>query len=95
VLVNNRGGGIFEHLPVASAGQPFEDFCATPQDTDFGALAVAHGVPFIAVRDWEHLVSLVSTLPPAGLRLLEVRTDRKADAAGRKRLFAELAATLG
>lgn len=95
VLINNRGGGIFEHLPVAAAGQAFEDFCATPQDTDFGALAVAHGVPFTAVRDWEHLVSLVSVLPPAGIRILEVRTDRKADAAGRKRLFAELAATLG
>jgi 2-succinyl-5-enolpyruvyl-6-hydroxy-3-cyclohexene-1-carboxylate synthase len=47
------------------------------------------------VRDWAHFTELVQTLPPAGIRVLEVRTDRKHDAAARKRWFSELAATLG
>jgi 2-succinyl-5-enolpyruvyl-6-hydroxy-3-cyclohexene-1-carboxylate synthase len=38
---------------------------------------------------------LVSVLPTSGIRVLEVKTDRRADAAGRKQLFAEVAAVLG
>jgi 2-succinyl-5-enolpyruvyl-6-hydroxy-3-cyclohexene-1-carboxylate synthase len=39
------------------------------------------------VRDWFHFTELISTLPAAGLRVLELRTDRKLDAAFRKELF--------
>ena len=94
VLINNRGGGIFEHLPVAGFEPPFEEFFATPQEVDLAALGVAHGVPFQRVRDWAHFVELVSVLPPAGIRVLEVCTDRKRDAAQRRQWFAELAAAL-
>lgn len=95
VLINNRGGGIFEHLPVAEFNPPFEDYFATPQATDFAALCVAHGVPHVLVRDWVHFTGLVQALPPLGIRVLELRTDRKQDAAARKAWFAGLAATLG
>lgn len=94
VLINNRGGGIFEHLPVAAFEPPFEEFFATPQEVDFAPLCAAHGVPHVIVRDWVHFIELVAELPPAGIRVLEVRTDRKHDAAARKRLFAEIAAAL-
>lgn len=92
VLINNRGGGIFEHLPVAAFDPPFEEYFATPQEADFGQLCAAYGVGHVAVRDWPHFVELVSTLPAQGLRVLELRTDRKRDAAGRKQLFAEVSA---
>lgn len=95
VLINNRGGGIFEHLPVAQFDPPFEEFFATPQDVDFGRLCGAYGVEYLLVRDWAHFATLISTLPAAGIRVLELRTDRKQDAARRKQLFAEVAATLG
>ena len=95
VLINNRGGGIFEHLPVAQFEPPFEEFFATPQDVEFAALCRTYGVEHIAVRDWEHFTTLISTLPASGVRVLEVATDRKADAAKRKAWFAELAAALG
>jgi 2-succinyl-5-enolpyruvyl-6-hydroxy-3-cyclohexene-1-carboxylate synthase len=91
VLINNRGGGIFEHLPVAAFDPPFEEFFATPQEADFAKLCAAYGVAHVAVRDWPHFIELVSALPAQGLRVLEVRTDRKRDAAQRKRLFAEIA----
>ncbi len=95
VLINNRGGGIFEHLPVAQFEPPFEEFFATPQDVDFAKLCATYGAEHGLVRDWPHFRELVSTLPAQGIRVLEVRTDRKRDAAARKALFAEIAATLG
>lgn len=94
VVINNRGGGIFEHLPIAQVAGVFEDFFATPQAVDLGRLAAAHGVPHALVADWAALVARVAS-PEPGVRILEVSTDRKQDAAQRKRWFAELAAGLG
>jgi 2-succinyl-5-enolpyruvyl-6-hydroxy-3-cyclohexene-1-carboxylate synthase len=95
VLINNHGGGIFGHLPVAQFDPPFEEFFATPQDVDFAKLVATYGVEHIAVRDWTHFTELVTTLPASGIRVLEVKTDRKADAAMRKQLFADVATVLG
>jgi 2-succinyl-5-enolpyruvyl-6-hydroxy-3-cyclohexene-1-carboxylate synthase len=95
VLINNRGGGIFEHLPVAEFSPVFEDFFATPQEVDFEKLCAAHGVEHVLVSDWEEFGRLVSSLPATGIRVLEIRTDRKRDAARRKQLFAAVAAAAG
>jgi 2-succinyl-5-enolpyruvyl-6-hydroxy-3-cyclohexene-1-carboxylate synthase len=94
VLINNRGGGIFEHLPVAQFNPPFEEFFATPQEVDFAQLSATYSAEHVLVRDWAHFTELVSVLPKSGIRVLEVRTDRKRDAATRKAMFAEIAATL-
>jgi 2-succinyl-5-enolpyruvyl-6-hydroxy-3-cyclohexene-1-carboxylate synthase len=94
VLINNAGGGIFEHLPIAQFNPAFEKFFATPQRADFAKLCRAYGVRHVRVRDWTHLAGLVAKLPVRGLRVLEVRTDRRRDAAFRQELFARLAARL-
>lgn len=94
VLVNNDGGGIFGHLPIADFDPPFEEYFATPQSVDFAALCRAHGVAHTAVRDLAHLRELVAQRSPRGIRVLEVRTDRKRDAATRKQMFAAAAAAL-
>jgi 2-succinyl-5-enolpyruvyl-6-hydroxy-3-cyclohexene-1-carboxylate synthase len=91
VLINNHGGGIFEHLPVAAFNPPFEEFFATPQSADFRKLCAAYGVTHTLVRDGKHFAGLVSRLPKSGIRVLELRTDRKKDAAFRKKIFAEAA----
>jgi 2-succinyl-5-enolpyruvyl-6-hydroxy-3-cyclohexene-1-carboxylate synthase len=91
VLINNRGGGIFEHLPVAQFEPPFEDFFVTPQAVDFHKLCAAHGVEHVAVRGLAQLTALLADLPTQGIRVLEVSTDRKRDAALRRKLFAEAA----
>ncbi len=95
VLVNNHGGGIFNHLPIAEFEPPFERLFATPQQVDFAQLCAAHGVAHARVRDLAHLGRLLAKLPRRGVRVLEVRTDRKKDAAWRKRLFAAMAAHVG
>jgi 2-succinyl-5-enolpyruvyl-6-hydroxy-3-cyclohexene-1-carboxylate synthase len=91
VLINNNGGGIFEHLPVAQFNPPFEEFFATPQPADFRKLCGAHGVAYTRVRDGQHFTRLISKLPKSGIRVLELRTDRKKDAALRKKIFADAA----
>lgn len=91
VLINNHGGGIFEHLPVATFDPPFEEFFATPQSVDFKKLCAAHGVGYRLVRDARHFTGLISKLPKSGIRVLELRTDRKQDAAFRKKIFAAAA----
>ena len=91
LLINNNGGGIFEHLPVAQFDPPFEEFFATPQQVDFARLVSAYGVAHVRVRDEKHLAKLCTKLPQAGVRVLEMRTNRKRDAAFRKQLFAGLA----
>lgn len=87
VLIDNRGGGIFEHLPVARFDPPFEEYFATPQAVDFGKLCAAYGVEHMPVRDWDQFAGLIATLPEAGVRVLHLSTDRKRDAARRKALL--------
>ena len=79
IVANNRGGGIFENLPVADWEPPFERFFATPQAVDIGALCGAHGVAHRLIGDMDALVAAVREPPAAGVRVLEVPTDRKAD----------------
>jgi len=79
VLINNAGGGIFEHLPVASMESTFEDYFATPQQVDFATLCQAHSIDYQLVKDWDEFSELIAVLPSEGVRVLELRTDRKAD----------------
>jgi len=90
VLINNDGGGIFGHLPVAQFEPPFEEFFATPQQADFRKLAAAYGCRHVTVQDWRHFAQLLVKLPARGVRVLELRTDRKGDAATRKQMFARV-----
>lgn len=84
LLINNNGGGIFEHLPIAGFEPPFEAYFATPQHVDFGKLAAAHGIKYHQPDNWADVAKLFTKLPKQGLRIVEIRTDRKADAAVRK-----------
>ncbi len=90
ILINNNGGGIFEHLSVAKFEPPFEEFFATPQQIDFSQLCATYGVAHGLVRDWKHFSRLLAKLPRRGVRVLELRTDRKRDARFRQELFARL-----
>ena len=79
VLINNNGGGIFESLPIAQFDPPFEDFFATPQSIDFAQLCATYGVEHELIQSWDQFVQKLNPLPDQGIRVLEIRTDRKAD----------------
>ena len=53
VVVDNRGGGIFEHLPIAARDDVFEPYFLTPQDADIPAIAAGHGLPVDSVSTIE------------------------------------------
>ncbi len=91
VLINNDGGGIFEHLPIAAFEPPFEAFFATPQRVDFAKLCAAHEVAHRLVAAPAELAAELASPCARGIRVLEIRTDRKRDAATRRRLFANAA----
>ncbi|NDU75729.1 2-succinyl-5-enolpyruvyl-6-hydroxy-3-cyclohexene-1-carboxylic-acid synthase [Actinomadura sp. DSM 109109] len=78
VVVNNQGGGIFSLLPQAALRGPFERVFGTPHAVDLEAVAAAHGVPY---RRLEAAADLPKTLAGEGLRIVEARTDREANAA--------------
>ncbi len=95
LLINNNGGGIFENLPVAAFDPPFEEFFATPQNIDFAKLCATYGVSHELIQSWEQLTQQLNPLPPSGIRVLELETDRKVDAAWRKANLVQLAESAG
>lgn len=75
VVTNNDGGAIFGTLEQAGA-DGFERVFGTPHGTDLGALCAASGVPFTRAASRAELTAALTEV--AGLRVVEVRTDRAA-----------------
>jgi len=86
LVINNQGGGIFNHLPVARETRHFEQLWGTPQAADLGKLCAAHGVRHDLAETWTGLARLLERRAK-GVRVIEFRTDREADAAWRLRSF--------
>jgi 2-succinyl-5-enolpyruvyl-6-hydroxy-3-cyclohexene-1-carboxylate synthase len=84
VLMNNNGGGIFEMLPISNFEPPFETFFATPQQADVSKLCAAYSAAHIEIDDWDELAALLNPLLAQGIRVLEIKCDRKADVQWRK-----------
>lgn len=80
VLINNNGGGIFGMLPIAQFNPPFEEFFATPQNINFANLCKTYSVEYEQIHTWNQLVDRLNPLPDQGIRVLELQTDRAADA---------------
>jgi 2-succinyl-5-enolpyruvyl-6-hydroxy-3-cyclohexene-1-carboxylate synthase len=94
ILINNNGGGIFEMLPISKFEPPFEEFFATPQDINFAQLCVTYGVEHQLIKAWQQLQELLNPLPTQGIRVLELPTNRKADAKWRQENLGEFAARI-
>ncbi|MBD2016423.1 2-succinyl-5-enolpyruvyl-6-hydroxy-3-cyclohexene-1-carboxylic-acid synthase [Microcoleus sp. FACHB-53] len=94
VLINNNGGGIFEMLPISKFDPPFEEFFATPQNINFAQLCVTYGVEHQLIESWEQFKELLNPLPAEGIRVLELQTNRNADAKWRKEYLVKLASGL-
>ncbi len=92
VLINNNGGGIFEMLPISKFDPLFEEFFATPQNIHFAQLCATYNVEHELITSWEHLQQLLNPLPTTGIRVLELRTNRKLDAKWRQEKLGKFAA---
>jgi 2-succinyl-5-enolpyruvyl-6-hydroxy-3-cyclohexene-1-carboxylate synthase len=84
VVANNDGGGIFELLPQSALGERFERLFATPHGRPLEpAVAMCDG-HFDGVADWQALdAALLASRERPGLNVIEVKTDRAADAVRR------------
>lgn len=89
VLIENGGGGIFEQLPIRSDPADLLDFerlFAMPQAIDQLALAALHGVPGRRLHRREDLEDQLAWALEQPIALLEVRSERRRDAALRRQL---------
>ncbi|WP_421656653.1 2-succinyl-5-enolpyruvyl-6-hydroxy-3-cyclohexene-1-carboxylic-acid synthase [Leptothermofonsia sp. ETS-13] len=94
VLIDNNGGGIFEMLPISQFEPPFETFFATPQSVNFAHLCTTYGIEHELITSWNQLERRLKSLPLDGIRVLEIRTSRKADALWRQNNLEAFAAGL-
>jgi 2-succinyl-5-enolpyruvyl-6-hydroxy-3-cyclohexene-1-carboxylate synthase len=94
LLINNNGGGIFSMLPIAQFDPPFEEFFSTPQNIDFAQLCRTYGIEHQRIESWDHLTQCLNPLPTAGIRVLELKTDRQHDTQWRKNNLGSFARTL-
>ncbi|MBC1219068.1 2-succinyl-5-enolpyruvyl-6-hydroxy-3-cyclohexene-1-carboxylic-acid synthase [Nostoc sp. UCD121] len=94
VLINNNGGGIFEMLPIAKFDPPFEEFFGTPQDINFAQLCATYNVQHELITSWQQLQERLSPLPTQRIRVLELQTNRKADAKWRQDNLRNFAANI-
>jgi 2-succinyl-5-enolpyruvyl-6-hydroxy-3-cyclohexene-1-carboxylate synthase len=89
VLVNNDGGGIFHFLPVASEGDAFELHVATPHGLDFAQAAALFGARHVAAASAAALrEAVLDALGRPGVTIVEVRTEREANVALHRRVWA-------
>lgn len=93
VLINNDGGGIFEFLPIAQFGALYERHFGTPHGIDFAALCAAYGAEHAAPQDWaEFRKQVTASLGRPGVRVIEVRTDRRLNREQHRRVWEAVAA---
>lgn len=83
VVSNNRGGGIFSLVGHTADAVGFDDLFAATHRVDLGGLAVAAGWSHHMIS---HSSELTDGLLRTGPQVLEVRTDRQANAKLHKKL---------
>jgi 2-succinyl-5-enolpyruvyl-6-hydroxy-3-cyclohexene-1-carboxylate synthase len=88
VLLDNDGGGIFEFLPVAGAGEGYVEHVATPHGLDLGHAAPLFGLDHQRVASPERFrEALDAALAAAHATLIHIRTDRAENVALHRRVW--------
>jgi 2-succinyl-5-enolpyruvyl-6-hydroxy-3-cyclohexene-1-carboxylate synthase len=91
VVLNNDGGGIFEHLPIAQFPELLERFFVAPHGLTFESAAALFNVPYrhvAAAHDLSKEYIGSTTAPKAGI--IEVTIDREANRQFHDRLITRL-----
>jgi 2-succinyl-5-enolpyruvyl-6-hydroxy-3-cyclohexene-1-carboxylate synthase len=86
LVINNQGGGIFNHLAVAEKNPYFEKLWATPQIADISKLCAAHLVRHHSANTWAELRKLLE-VRGRGVRVIEFWTEREKNADYRLKSF--------
>ncbi|MEI6380502.1 MAG: 2-succinyl-5-enolpyruvyl-6-hydroxy-3-cyclohexene-1-carboxylic-acid synthase [Cyanobacteriota bacterium ELA615] len=89
ILINNQGGGIFNTLPIAQEKE-FEKYFATGQNVDFSKLSYFHNIEYYCIENWSDLIETINNHNHSSIRLLEIATNRQADASWLKQTMITL-----
>ena len=99
VVLSNDGGGIFAELEHGDLGRTpawsatVERLFGTPHGVEMSSVAAAAGASHLEVTEPGAFADALRE-PPEGLRVIEVRTEREAQAALRRELRESVAAAL-
>jgi 2-succinyl-5-enolpyruvyl-6-hydroxy-3-cyclohexene-1-carboxylate synthase len=95
VVIDNRGGGIFEHLPIAKHPTAFERNFITPHNQDLVAIARASGVRACRADDAVTLVDMLAEeLTRPGMGVIVVSSERESNTAVHRALWSQVQASL-
>ncbi len=95
VVINNGGGGIFSFLPIAKVGDVFEDNFGTPHNYEFSLIADFAGLPYFCPDNKKEFRDVYCQLQNDGRSaIIEVKTDRGANARLHEALKAEIVRNL-
>ena len=98
VVLDDDGGGIFSHLPVAAhdGALDFDALFRVPHGARLGALAGGFGLDHVRVRDAEHLADAVRhSLETPGVQVIEAPIDPRRNLLAHRALWARAAAAAG
>ena len=90
VIINNHGGGIFSHLPIAQHSAVFEPYFETPHPYDFESAAKQFGLERRLVTKLADTENLPEWLSSKSSLIIEIQTERSIQADFRRQLTARI-----
>ena len=85
-VINNDGGGIFEHLPISTEPE-FEKCFATPQNFNLSKLCASFEIKYSLETSWSQIIERIEKPIASGIEVIEIPTDRKKDRKTRQKLL--------
>jgi 2-succinyl-5-enolpyruvyl-6-hydroxy-3-cyclohexene-1-carboxylate synthase len=76
-------------LPIAQEKE-FEKYFATGQNVDFSKLSYFHDIEYHCIENWSDLIETINNHNHSSIRLLEIATNRQADASWLKQAMITL-----
>jgi 2-succinyl-5-enolpyruvyl-6-hydroxy-3-cyclohexene-1-carboxylate synthase len=93
ICVDNGGGGIFDFLPVSTQGAAYEEHVLTPTGLDVERAAALYDARYVAPADLSALRTALDA-PPEGTTIVHLRTERPANVALHRQVWAAVAQAL-
>jgi len=76
ILINNNGGGIFEHLPIAKHRDVVETYFKTPLNLNFERIVDGYGCSYKLIKNWTDLRKQIKRFGANNsIEVLEIKTD--------------------
>lgn len=75
ILINNNGGGIFEHLPISKQKGVFEKYFYTPLNLNYKNIAKGYGCGYHLIKNWSALRKKIQNFNKKRIEILEIKTN--------------------